>query len=196
MGHRDLKVNLRRDMEPRLKTSKKWTPYPAELLGQIREVVEVFFADYEVGDGKFMIEGEIYPEEILLRIGISRPGQLRQDNFEASLQYDSQKDKSMDLINIMTDFLGEAWINFLEDEPEIEDLPRQWQKNNFEKREIYLRYTTNNTDLEAQANALLGEDKSLVYGEDDEYVEVEASDVDSDGDMDAATDSSGDLSLH
>jgi len=161
-------------MEPRLKTSKKWTSFPAELTEQIREVVEVFFADYEVGNGKFVVEGEIYPEEVLLRVGINRPGQLRQDNFEASLQYDSQKDKALDLVHVMTDFLGEAWINFLEDEPEQEELPRQWQKNHFENREIYLKYTTNNSDLEAQANALLDADSgNLVKGEDDYESEAE-----------------------
>jgi hypothetical protein len=168
-------------MEPRLKTSKKWTPYPTELLEQIREVVEVFFADYEVGNGKFVIEGEIYPEEVLLRIGISRPGQLRQDNFEASLQYDVKNDKPLDLIHMMTDFLGEAWINYLEDEPEDESLPRQWQKNYFENREIHLRYSTANSELEAQANALLaaGGAKQLVYGDDDS-AEAE---MDSDGEF-------------
>ncbi len=178
-------------MEPRLKTSKKWTSYPKELQEQIREVVEVFFADYDVGDGRFVIDGSIYPEEILLRIGITRPGQLRQDNFEASMQFDPKVDKAFDLIHVLTDFLGEAWINFLEDAPEDEDLPRQWQKNTFEKREIYLKYSTVNTDLEEQANRLLQEDeKKLVYGEDDDLESIELSN-------DEATETdSDDLSVH
>lgn len=165
-------------MEPRLKTSKKWTPYPTELTEQIREVVETFFADYDVQAGEFVIEGEIYPEEILLRIGMTQKGQLRQDNFEASLQY-GPDDKALELIHVMADFLGETWINYLEDAPEPEDLPRQWQENYFEKNKIYLRYTTVNTTLEAEANRLLQEaNKSLVYENDDVLDTLEVEGVD------------------
>lgn len=180
-------------MEPRLKSSKKWTPYPKELTEQIREVVEVFFADYETNNGKFIIEGEIYPEEVLLRIGINRPGQLRQDNFEASLQYDVKQDKAIDLVHIMTDFLGEAWINFLEDEPELSELPLIWQENIFEKRKIYLRYTSANTELEAEANRLLAiEEKKLVYGEDSPDEEL----LDLDGEELSFDDEFGTDNLH
>jgi len=167
-------------MEPRLKTSTKWTPFPTELLEQIQAVVENFFEDYEIENGQFVVDGAIYPTEILLQIGITRPGQLRQDNFIASLEYDSKNEKPMELINLMSDFLGEVWVHFLEDEPEYEDLPRQWQANTFEKKPIYLRYTSENTSLEKQADALLGIDKSLVYGDDeldDESMESMVDDV-------------------
>lgn len=154
-------------MEPRLKTSTKWTPFPEELLKQIHEVVEVSFADYDIGTGRFTVEGAIYPTEILLRIGFNRPSQLRQDNFEVSLKYDPEKEKGLDQIFLMVDFLGQTWMNFLEDEPESEDLPRQWSPNVFEKRPIFLRYTSVNTNLEKQADELLNQGgKQLIYGKD------------------------------
>ena len=154
-------------MDPRLKTSTKWTAYPEELLQQIQDVVHGFFEDYDLGNGRFVINGAIYPEEILLRIGVNEPGRLQQDNFEASLEYDSKNEKALDLIHVMADFLGETWIQFLEDEPEPESLPRPWQENNFQGKKIFLRYTTVNTELERQADELLNEsDKRLVYGDD------------------------------
>lgn len=154
-------------MEPRLKSSTQWTAFPVELIQQITEVAEDHFSDYEKEDRKFIAEGRIYPTEILLRLGLTAPkGLLRQDNFEASLQYDPEKEKALDQIHLIVDFLAETWATFFEDAPENEDLPRLWNEQIFEKKPIYLRYSTENTDLEKQANALLQlDDKQLVYGE-------------------------------
>ena len=154
-------------MEPRLKSSTQWTPFPEELLQQIIEVAEDHFSDYEKEDRKFITEGRIYPTEIVLRLGLTAPkGYLRQDNFEASLQYDPEKEKALEQIHLLVDFLAEMWAAFFEDAPETEDLPRAWNEQIFEKKSIYLRYSTENSDLEKQANALLELDnKQLVYGE-------------------------------
>ncbi|MBY0384441.1 hypothetical protein K2X05_04710 [bacterium] len=154
-------------MEPRLKSSTQWTAFPEELIQQITEVAEDHFSDYEKEDRQFLAEGCIYPSEIVLRLGLSAPkGSLRQDNFEASLQYDPEKEKALDLIHLVVDFLAETWATYFEDSPENEDLPRLWTEQVFEKKPIYLRYSTENSDLEKQANALLQlDDKQLVYGE-------------------------------
>jgi hypothetical protein len=154
-------------MEPRLKSSTQWTAFPEELLSQITEVAEDHFSDYEKDDRKFIAEGRIYPSEIVLRLGLSAPkGSLRQDNFEASLQYDPEKEKALELIHLVVDFLAETWATYFEDAPENEDLPRIWVEQTFEKKPIFLRYSTENSDLEKQANALLQlDEKQLVYGE-------------------------------
>ena len=175
-------------MEPRLKTSKKWTSYPPELTEQIREVFEVFFADYELENGHFVVDGRIYPEEILLRIGIARPGQLRQDNFEASLEF-RKEEKALELIHVMADFLGEIFVNFLEDAPALSELPLLWQENSFNKKTIFLRYSSENTSLAIEANRLLDEEtKRLVYGAD----EIVAEDIFADDPLGATDDNGGD----
>lgn len=163
-------------MDPRLKTSTKWTPFPVELSAQIAEVLVESFADYDLG-GKFVVEGAIYPQELLLRIGLHKPGRLRQDNFEASLEYvpevaDLENEdpeaktpsKTIDLIHVMVDFLGQVWESFLEDEPEFEEMPLGWVEHRFEKQVISLRYTSVNSDLEKQADELLKTyEKKLVH---------------------------------
>lgn len=157
-------------MEPRLKTSTQWTPFPQELLEQIIEVTEDHFSDYERGERQFIAEGRIYPKEILLRIGLTAPkGALRQDNFEASLEYDAEKHKPVEQIHLVVDFLAETWANYFEDAPEREDLPLLWTEQTFEKRPIFLRYSSENTELEKQADAYLAlDEKKLVYGDDED----------------------------
>ncbi len=157
-------------MEPRLKTYTQWTPFPQELLEQIIEATEDHFSDYERGERQFIAEGRIYPKEILLRIGLSAPkGALRQDNFEASLEYDAEKQKPVEQIHLVVDFLAETWANYFEDAPEREDLPLLWTEQTFEKRPIFLRYSSENTELEKQANAYLAlDEKKLVYGDDED----------------------------
>jgi hypothetical protein len=155
-------------MEPRLKTSTQWTSFPEELLQQIIEASEDHFSEYEKGtDRRFVAEGRIYAGEIVLRIGLTAAkGSLRQDNFEASLEYNIEKEKALDLIHFLVDFLAETWALFFEDAPEYADLPLVWEPQTFEKRNVFLRYSSENTELEKQANALLQiDDKQLVYGE-------------------------------
>jgi hypothetical protein len=156
-------------MEPRLKSSTQWTAFPEELTQQIIEAAEDHFSDYEKGDRHFVAEGRIYSNEIVLRMGLTAPkGYLRQDNFEASLEYDPLKVKPLEEIHLLVDFLAETWASFFEDAPEREDLPILWTPHTFEKNNLFLRYSSENTDLEKQANALLQiDDKQLVYGEAD-----------------------------
>lgn len=154
-------------MEPRLKSSTQWTPFPDEFISQIKEVAEDHFSEYEKEGRHFVVEGRIYSNEILLRLGLSAPqGFLRQDNFEASLEYDPSKEKALDLIHLLVDFLAEIWTTNFEDAPPNEDLPRTWTQQTFEKRNLFFRYSSDNTDLEKQADAILQiNQKQLVYGE-------------------------------
>jgi hypothetical protein len=161
-------------MEPRLLTSTQWTPFPGELLQQIIEATEDHFSDYERGDRQFIAEGRIYPKEIILRIGLTaNKGELRQDNFEASLEYNSEKDKPVEQIHLLVDFLAETWAEFFEEAPDREVLPLLWTEQFFEKRPVYIRYTSENTDLEKQAAAFLAMDeKKLVYGDEDTHSDL------------------------
>lgn len=144
-------------MDARLKTSTKWTPFPQELVAQIEEVMTESYEDYDLG-GRFVVEGAIYPEELFLRIGLNKPNQLRQDNLEASVDYvsDSEKnEKAIEKIHMLVDFLGQAWETFLEDEPEISEMPLEWKEERFEKQAVFFKYSSTNSDLEKQADELL-----------------------------------------
>lgn len=154
-------------MQPRLKTSKKWTAFPQEYQSQIETVFKENFSA-QLGPDKLVIEGRIYPEEVLLRVGINQKGRLAQANFEVSMAYDSQKKDAVERIHNCIDAAASMMLEYFENDGEV-DFPRTWKEVPFQNQKIYLQYTTENTDLESQANALLGEDEStLVHEEENE----------------------------
>jgi len=175
-------------MQPRLKTSKKWTAFPKEYSEQIEGVFKENFADY-LTNGKLVIEGRIYPEEILLRVGYHKDGRIRQANFEVSMEYCQQKQDAVDRIHNCIDAAASMMMEYFETDGEVE-FPRKWQEYPFNGQSIFLQYSTVNTDLEAQADALLGEDeKALLREEENEdalsraHVDEELSDHDEDDEM-------------
>jgi hypothetical protein len=69
---------------PRLSSSTKWTEVPEEFLAKVRKVfTDQFKAQATLGE--FIVDGQIYPEEVLLRVGYVENGRLKQVNFEASM---------------------------------------------------------------------------------------------------------------
>jgi hypothetical protein len=160
-------------MQPRLKTSLKWTALPAELIQQMTRAFGSSFRS-QLKNRTVSVEGRIFPGEILLRSGLHMPGQLRQDGFEISIAYDQKKDNVVNLLHLGTDAAGALFENFFADE-NSEELPREWQRVDFEKREIYVRYTTENGELEAEADKLLGLDDPEGIARGDWDADVDAS---------------------
>ena len=142
-------------MEPRLKTSKKWTALPKELIEQIRNVFVENFTE-QAKAGKIFAEGRIYPEELLFSIGYLPNKQLRQHNFEVSLPYKQNKDNVMKLVHIAVDAAASLFVQLFEDEDAVEEFPTVWQEVKFEGRALFVQYTTENTELSEEADRLLG----------------------------------------
>lgn len=170
-------LGYKNQMKPRLKTSSKWTAFPAELTLQIAQIFKQNFGS-QLPKAQFIVEGQIYPREILLRVGYIEPGRLAQNNFEVSLEYAvAEGENAVSAIHLCVDAAGSLLQEFIEgtsassNEAENEtefDLPRTWTEYPFQGKKIFLQYTTVNTNLEAQADALLGEtaDDSLVKEEE------------------------------
>ena len=162
-------------MIPRLKSSLKWTPLPAELCGQIREVFEENFQE-AAKKGQFLIEGRIYSAELCFRAGYLEKGRLLQANFEVSLEFDAKKQNALQLIqtgvdcaaSMMQQYFTPTENSEVEEDP-LEAFPRQWQEHAFDGIKLYLQVSTVNSSLEEEANRLLGEGvDNLVRGEDPE----------------------------
>lgn len=154
-------------MKPRLPTSKLWTALPAEYTEQIQDVVNRSYNQY-VQNGKIIVEGRIYPEEMLLRIGYLEKGRLKQANFEASIEYHPENGNPMDTLSICVDALGTMMDVYFENEEEGEpvNFPTSWKGFALTSGQVYLQYSTINTELEAEADRLLGiRDDSLVHEE-------------------------------
>lgn len=153
-------------MNPRLSSSKTWTNFPPEFLEQVQELVAETFEDGLVDGASLALEGRIYPEEILFRLGIKVEGQLRQSNFEASAQYDPNAQNAKQIMHHCIEAAAAMMAEYLDLEDDS-DFPRQWTEFRFEGTLLFLQYSTTNTDLETQANQLLGlKENELVYEQD------------------------------
>ncbi|NJM10148.1 MAG: hypothetical protein HC883_04530 [Bdellovibrionaceae bacterium] len=160
-------------MEPRLKTSKKWTPLPKDFLSQIRTVFKETFKA-QIGKGVVETDGRIYPEEILVSVGF-RPDQgLRQSNFEVSIAYKKDKDNVLKLLHMAVDAAASLFEQFFAAEDD-QEFPRIWQEFEVDGRMVYAQYTTTNTELESEADRLLGvhAKEGLAGGDWDEDVSPE-----------------------
>lgn len=151
-------------LKPRLSTSKKWTQFPKEFSEQIEGVFkENFGANLE--KAKLFVEGRIYQEEILLRVGFLEEGRLAQANFEASMQYSPKEQDAVERIHNCIDAVASMIMDYFEN-PDEADFPRYWKEFPFQGKKIFLQFTTDNVELEAQADALLGENADNLVQED------------------------------
>ena len=160
-------------MHPRKKESKKWSAIPAEFLGQIKTVFEQNFQNH-LNDQTIKVQGRIYPSEIVLRVGLHKKGELRHRNFEVSLDHSSVQQNTIQKIHLAVDAIGSLMIEYFEADESV-DLPYVWREVPFEKEAVYFQFTTENPDLEEEANKLLGvENKNLINEDstdDDDEIE-------------------------
>lgn len=168
-------------MTPRLKSSKKWTAFPKELIDQILSAFEENFKD-TLNEAEILVEGRIYPQEILLRVGLLEKGRLKQKNFEVSAEYSSEKENAVQKIFVSVDAAATLLLDYMEKEQskgedEIEsdiDVPYTWKEMEFEQEKLFIQFSTVNSKLEAEADRLLG----LVQGEELYVDEEEDEDFD------------------
>lgn len=161
-------------MQPRLKSSKKWTPLPKELLDQIRSIFSQNFAE-QSKNAKIEAGGRIYPDEILIRVGFKPDHSIRQQNWQISIAYKPKRDNVMKLLHLGLDAVGALFEQMFAAETD-HDFPRTWEEVDFEKRKIHIQYGTENSDLEAEANRLLGlseseDEDAVAQGDWDEDVD-------------------------
>lgn len=141
-------------MIPRKKESKKWSTIPTELSKQIKIVFEENFKPHLEGK-TLKVEGRIYPTEILMRIGINAKGELRYQNFEVSIDHAPEKQNTIQMITTAVDAIASLMVDYFDQEEEHE-MPYIWQEYPFENQKLWLQFSSTNSDLEAEANRLLG----------------------------------------
>ncbi len=141
-------------MTPRRASSKKWTQFPQDFIDQVTSVFKETFAA-SLGASTLIIDGRIYPEELVLRVGIREVGRLKQSNFEVSTDYEADVPESLDRIHCLVDVAASMMLEFFESEGEAE-FPFVWKEYPYKGKPLYLQTSAENTDLEAEANAFLG----------------------------------------
>jgi len=161
-------------MQPRLPSSRQWTPLPKEFISQVESVFSESFKEHRA-QGAFEAMGRIYPGEILVRVGYLPKGQLKHSHFEVSIGYRQAKDNVMKLLHLAVDAAGALFDQYFSAESD-EDFPVQWEEMDFEGQTIFVQYTTVNTKLEAEADRILGVESgdNLAGGDWDEATTPEA----------------------
>ncbi len=157
-----------KSMDPRRSSSVKWAPLPAEYCKLALEVFESQFAK-RLDGAQLLIEGRIYREELIVRLGFLRPTSIRQINFEASVDFDLNKENAFELLNFLMDPLA-SWLESFLETKEIE-FPPLWKKLRFKNRDVYMQYSTVNSKLEAEADRLLGSEHGLLNADEDNISE-------------------------
>ncbi|MEZ4872582.1 MAG: hypothetical protein R2827_10180 [Bdellovibrionales bacterium] len=153
-------------MEPRLKGSKKWTELPDELQTQIIEALEETFPSQKK-IGRFLCEGRIYKTEVLIQLGYLENGRLAQANAEVSIEYNFKKENVQHIIGMAVDAAGSLLDNYFKDPDE--DLLGSGKASMWRANRCFFRFSTENSELEAEADKLLGmeSDDGLVRGDTD-----------------------------
>tara|TARA_B100000609_G_scaffold136461_1_gene109233 strand:- start:85062 stop:85613 length:552 start_codon:yes stop_codon:yes gene_type:complete len=161
-------------VQPRKKTSTKRTSIPNELLEQIEDLILSNFRD-QLKRRIPVVSGSIFPEEIVLGVGLQVPKQLKNPRFDVSVDYNPKKDNAQKMIHLCVDVLGGLFEKLVLEEAD-EDFPRIWESFEFENRKVYIQYGTTNLNLEAEADALLGLDNEDLMKFDDEDEALESAD--------------------
>lgn len=149
--------------EPRLKESFKHTPQnlPTDLGKMIQESIcqkYTYFNDKDV-----LVQGAIYPEELILSIGYKEKASLRQLNFECSMSYDANNDQNViEKFHDSADALDSMINEYIDARGDIE-MPDQWTEFDFDDGKVFLRFSKLNTEIEKMTLDFLkekGEDLS------------------------------------
>lgn len=161
-------------MEPRLKTSSKWSPLPPELVRQIQSVFKKSFGSH-LGGGTIEAAGKIFPQEILISVGFRSEKSIRQSNWMISIGYQKSKDNVLNLLHLAVDAAASLFEQTFAAENDS-DFPRLWEEVDFEGRKIYIQFSTANSQLESEADKLLGVSggSEIAQGDWDDDIDPEA----------------------
>lgn len=149
--------------EPRLTESYKHVPQnlPSDLAKMIRESVYQKYTYFNNKD--VLVQGAIYPEEIILLIGYKEKDSLRQLNFECSISYNPDQDQNIiERFHSGADALDSMINEYIEARGDLE-MPSDWTEFDFEDFKVYLRFSKLNTEIEKMTLDFLkekGEDLS------------------------------------
>jgi hypothetical protein len=148
-------------MEPRRSESinKKYSTIPSEISAQIVTAVEGDILE-QGSDDTVQVQGFIYPKEIIFSLGWRKSGEIKQVNFEASIDFVAkEKAKAFEYITLLAQAASSMFAEYMGNSGDIE-LPQEWTPFQLDKYEIHLRCTSTNYDLEAEADRLLEQDES------------------------------------
>ncbi|NDD91756.1 hypothetical protein EBZ37_06700 [bacterium] len=122
----------------------------------------------ENGDLYFRAEGEIYSDEIVVRVSLGEEGKLQATTVHASSDFDPKASSPTveDLLAIAVDAIGDVFAALFEAKPDSDGkspllastlsafsgIPFQWTETEVSKRKLYLKVDKSNPALEQAAD--------------------------------------------
>ena len=133
----------------------KYQPVPKDFLKLVLETFQEKYADF-LKDKTLIADGAIYPEELILVIGLkNKDEKIRQVNFESSMNYENDENSQvLEKIHLCIDALDAMFAEYVEVNGDLE-MPTLWTEFEFEDQKVYLRSSTNNIELEKMAEEFL-----------------------------------------
>lgn len=156
-------------MEPRLKTSsqKKSVLIPGDLKDLITQLLTENF-EKELSGRTLIVDGRIFEREIIVRAGLAEPGKLSQKNVEASIDYDPKRNQAVDQIHHCVEAIGASLGEVLASD-QMDAHSSLWQPYKLSSHTVFLRVSSSNFALEAEADKLLGDyELDLIASMEDE----------------------------
>ncbi len=158
-------------IRPKDTNNKTFAKLPTEIEEAfVREFNETFDEKSKIGN--FMCEIRVYRTEIVLRVGYSITGEIRQINFDLSKQIELEDpNPSKDLENSVAG-AKELFHRYFKT-TNTEDFSPVWAS--FLNTDIYYKMDGTNTKLESEANRLLGDPQTYEYEEESTNTTSESS---------------------
>ena len=131
------------------------TRFPSEFESQIASSLKDQF-EARLKKPKFFVEGLFEHQQVTLKLGYLEEGRLKQNNFWVRFRFDASQENAKDQIHQALDFLGSLISEFIDSDERLE-IPRTWKPVKSPLFGGEVLYSTENSDLEAAADAFLKE---------------------------------------
>jgi len=157
--------------------NKTYSKLPIELTKAISEEFEDTFKK-----SGFRTFAHVYLNEIVLRVGHSPKSSIKQVNFDLTSEIEPQGEEPIQILERLIDCAKELFQSYFEHN-DIEKFSPSWAK--VANTNIDYKFDGTNTDLEDDANKLLGEDfenvenlaettdSKMIVGDFSELIEIE-----------------------
>lgn len=148
-------------MLPRIEDSKdkKFTKIPKDLGDIFKSILADKFKEKYAAKMQNMdifVEGRIYPEEVILMLGLGEKKSIARKNFCCSINHSVENKNTFEQLKVALDALDPMLEQAIEADFDIE-LPLQWHEFDYEEQKVYMQFNTFNFQLEDQAADFLRE---------------------------------------
>lgn len=139
---------------------------------KVQKAIEKELFQYS-NNGQIILNGRIFSDEIVLSLGFLAKNSIRQVNFvvSADIEPSPEEENPPFLLTIEKGlhFLQLCLLDYFERKEElVEDFPKVWHKVQFNDETLFVRIDPTNSELESEANKILGLKEDTLYNDSDE----------------------------